>query len=562
MKSIKQILKYLRLVLPRISGTVFHRCPANAVLVKIVLLSLLVSSLPFTDALLPGTTVAHAEEDYLAEMEQRKSLPIQSNEIANWPQGPAIGARSAILMEMNTHTILYAKNIHEKNYPASTTKILTCLLAMQHCTMDELITFSHDSIYDVPTDGSRLGGVDTGDTMPMEQALYCVLVQSANEVASAVGEHVAEKLGKEKSVDAFAELMNEKVASLGGTDSHFANCNGLFAEDHYTSAYDLALIGCEFFNNDMLCKMSSTTSYHFRLKPDDEEDVWIASKNQLFKGKPYEYEYLLGSKTGFVSQSRQTLVSAAEKNGMKLVCVVFMDETPYQFEDTITLFQYGFENFQRVSIKEHESKYNIDTMDFFDTENDLFGDSTPLISIENDTYVILPNTAEFSDTVSTLSYAEQSSDSNVIASINYTYSDVPVGGCDLVFYKSSVPAFHFSSNEPAYEIIPGTSEEETAGEMMTSAELSTEPQAEMNVIYIDVRKVIAGILIGAVVIFLILFVISIINNYSFSPRGQSSRRRRNRRREIRAARREARRRARWRSPSRQIPIWITKRGRR
>ncbi len=98
--------------------------------------------------------------------------------------------------------------------------------------------------------------------------------------------------------------------------------------------------------------------------------------------------------------------------------------------------------------------------------------------------------------------------------------------------------------------------------MMTSAELSTEPQAEMNVIYIDVRKVIAGILIGAVVIFLILFVISIINNYSFSPRGQSSRRRRNRRREIRAARREARRRARWRSPSRQIPIWITKRGRR
>ena len=127
---------------------------------------------------------------------------------------------------------------------------------------------------------------------------------------------------------------------------------------------------------------------------------------------------------------------------------------------------------------------------------------------------------------------------------------------------ASHPAFHFSSNEPAYEIIPGTSEEETAGEMMTSAELSTEPQAEMNVIYIDVRKVIAGILIGAVVIFLILFVISIINNYSFSPRGQSSRRRRNRRREIRAARREARRRARWRSPSRQIPIWITKRGRR
>lgn len=526
-------------------------------LVGTALTSMMVSSLPFTDTVLPGTTVSCAAEDYIEQMEQHKTLPIQTNEIENWPQGPAIGAESAILMEMNTHTILYAKNIHEKNYPASTTKILTCLLAMQNCTMDETITFSHDSIYDVPSDGSRLGGVDTGDTMPMEQALYCVLVLSANEVASAVGEHVAEKLGKEKTVEAFAELMNEKVASLGGTDSHFTNCNGLFDENHYTSAYDLALVGCEFFKNEQLCKMSSTPSYHFRLKPDDEDDVWIASKNQLYKGKPYEYQYLLGSKTGFVSQSRQTLVSAAEKNGMKLVCVVFRDETPYQFEDTITLFQYGFENFQRVSIKDHETKYNIDTMDFFDTENDLFGDSTPLISIENDTYVILPNTADFSDTVSTLTYTDQSPDTNVIATINYTYSGVPVGGCNLVFYKSSVPAFHFSSDEPTYEILPDTSE----GELMTSSEPSTESPEEINVIYIDVKKVIIGIIIAAAVIVLILFIISVINNYSFSPRGQSSKRRRNRRREIRAARREARRRARWSNPSRRMPIRISRKGR-
>lgn len=526
-------------------------------LVGTTLTSMLVSSLPFTDTVLPGTTVSCAADDYIEQMEQHKTLPIQTNEIENWPQGPAIGAESAILMEMNTHTILYAKNIHEKNYPASTTKILTCLLAMQNCTMDETITFSHDSIYDVPSDGSRLGGVDTGDTMPMEQALYCVLVLSANEVASAVGEHVAEKLGKEKTVEAFAELMNEKVASLGGTDSHFTNCNGLFDENHYTSAYDLALVGCEFFKNEQLCKMSSTPSYHFRLKPDDEDDVWIASKNQLYKGKPYEYQYLLGSKTGFVSQSRQTLVSAAEKNGMKLVCVVFRDETPYQFEDTITLFQYGFENFQRVSIKDHETKYNIDTMDFFDTENDLFGDSTPLISIENDTYVILPNTADFSDTVSTLTYTDQSPDTNVIATINYTYSGVPVGGCNLVFYKSSVPAFHFSSDEPTYEILPDTSE----GELMTSSEPSTESPEEINVIYIDVKKVIIGIIIAAAVIVLILFIISVINNYSFSPRGQSSKRRRNRRREIRAARREARRRARWSNPSRRMPIRISRKGR-
>lgn len=513
----------------------------NRLIAGMVLISVLVFNLPLTDALLPGSATAHADADPMEQMEQRKTLPIQSNAAANWPQGPAIGAESAILMEMNTHTILYAKNIHERSYPASTTKILTCLLAMQNCAMDETITFSHESIYDVPIDGSRLGGIDTGDTMPMEQALYCVLVQSANDVASAVGEHVAEKLGKGKSVEAFAELMNEKVSSLGGTDSHFTNCNGLFDENHYTSAYDLALVGCEFFGNEMLCKMSSTPSYHFRLKPDDEDYVWIASKNQLYKGKPYEYQYLLGSKTGYVSQSRQTLVSAAERNGMKLVCVVFMDETPYQFEDTVTLFQYGFENFQRVSVRDNETKYNFDTMDFFDTENDLFGDSTPLISIEDDAYVILPNTAEFSDTVSTLTYAGQSPDTNVIASVSYTYSGVPVGECSLVFYGSSVPAFHFSTSEPSREITPSA----PAGEMTPPSGSSAAPREEVSVIYIDIRKVIAGIVIAAGVVILILFVISVINNYSFSPRGQSSRRRRSRRREIHAARRHARWHARW-----------------
>ena len=88
-----------------------------------------------------GITVCAAEPDREAEREEHKALPIQTDAIQNWPKGPAIGARSAILMEMNTHTILYAKNIHERNYPASTTKILTCLLAMQNCTIDEIVTF-------------------------------------------------------------------------------------------------------------------------------------------------------------------------------------------------------------------------------------------------------------------------------------------------------------------------------------------------------------------------------------------------------------------------------------
>lgn len=493
-------------------------------------LSSLLAVILFT-AGIGATACAEPESSNEEKMEERKTLPVQTNNIENWPQGPAIGAQSAILMEMNTHTILYAKNIHEKSYPASTTKILTCLLAMQNCTMDETVTFSHNAIYDVPSDGSKLGGVDTGDTISMEHALYSVLVQSANEVASAVGEHVAKKL----ETDSFPELMNQKATQLGCTDSHFVNANGLYDDNHYTTAYDLALIGCEFFNNELLCKMSSAPSYHFRLHDDDEDECWISSKNQLYKEKPYEYSYLLGSKTGFVSQSRQTLVSGAEKNGMKLVCVIFTEETPYQFEDTIALFQYGFENFQRLSIAENETEYNVITDDLFDTGNDLFGDSTPLISMENDSCVILPNTAVFTDMLSSLSYEDQPNDDGVIATINYTYSDVPVGSCNIIFSKSEKKGFSFSRNDPIPEIA-----EITKGKESTAPNGNSNSEDVNNVIFINVQNVIFGILLFAFVAVIILFIVSVINSYSFSPRGQSSKRRRKRRLESRMERRQSR----------------------
>ena len=128
------------------------------------------SSFLLCSAIIFSSITVQAAVDYEAEMESRKSLPIQSNEIPDWPQGPAIGAESAILMEMNTHTILYAKNIDEQLYPASTTKIMTCLLAAQNCDLNEKVTFSHSAVYDVPTDGSNMG-MDQGETITLEQAM-------------------------------------------------------------------------------------------------------------------------------------------------------------------------------------------------------------------------------------------------------------------------------------------------------------------------------------------------------------------------------------------------------
>jgi hypothetical protein len=231
-----------------------------------------------------------------------------------------------------------------------------------------------------------------------------------------------------------------------------------------------------------------------------------------------------------VSQSRQTLVSAAEKNGMKLVCVIFTEETPYQFEDTITLFQYGFENFKCLSIDENETNYKIDTSDLFDTESDLFGDSTPLISMESDKYIVLPNSADFDDAISTLEYNNDDTDSDILATIDYTYNDVNVGTCNILYTKSETPSFDFDTDESLVS---------DNGEMSNDVVKTETVPEDATIIFINVKILIIIILGAAAAIMFVLFIISIIKSYNFSPRGQSHRRRREHKKEIRSAKREA-----------------------
>ena len=186
------------------------------------------------------TPVTAFAVDLNEEFELRKTLPIQSNEIENWPDGPIVGAQGAILMEANTGTILYEKNIHEKLYPASTTKIMTCLLAIENCSLDEMVTFSADAVFGIEP-GSSNAGIDVGEQISMEECLYIILMYSANEVTAGVGEHIA------GSMDAFIDMMNQRAKELGCLNTHFNNSNGLPDEEHYTTPYDLALIAKEFY---------------------------------------------------------------------------------------------------------------------------------------------------------------------------------------------------------------------------------------------------------------------------------------------------------------------------
>lgn len=426
--------------------------------------------------------------DMLEQAELRKSLPIQSNQIENWPDGPAIGAEAAILMEANTGTILYEKNINEKLYPASTTKILTCLIATERTSLSDVITMSDDAVFSVPIDGSKIY-LDVGDQITMDQALQAVLIASANDAANGIAEFIG------GSLDGFADIMNKRAEELGCTNSHFVNSNGLHDENHYTTAYDLATIGRAFFSNELLCKYASTRRLHLEPTDTQSKDIIENSKNKLYAGMEYEYEYLVGSKTGYTDLSRQTLVSCAEKNGMKLICVILKEESPYQYEDTISLFDYGFGNFQIVNIAESDSEYVINNANFFTTGNDIFGSSKPILSLNQKDYIILPNTADLKDVQSSISY--DVTEENQIALINYTYNGVAVGSVSVDLAADSVFSYQFDSavNETEAEI--------------TDAE-------EENIIFINVKTIllwVLGISGGLIAIFILR---AIISNYHFS----------------------------------------------
>ncbi|MGN1179844.1 MAG: D-alanyl-D-alanine carboxypeptidase family protein, partial [Suilimivivens sp.] len=423
------------------------------------------------------------------EQEERMNLPIQSNEIENWPDGPAIGAEGAVLLEANTGVILYAKNIHEKLYPASTTKLMTCLLAAENSSMDEIVTFSHDAVFGIEKGSSNIG-IDAGQAMPMEECLYGILVASANEVAAAVAEHIA------GSQEAFASMMNEKAKELGCTDTHFTNPHGLFDENHYTSAYDLALIARAFFQNELLSKVGNTPSHHFVATADQPDDFVVRNKHQLITGD-VSYEGIKGGKTGYTDEARQTLVTCAEKNGMKLICVVMKEESPNQFSDTVKLLDYGFNNFTVTNVSENETKYNIDNTGFFHTSYDIFGNSQPILSLNKNSYLILPKTADFEELTSEISY--DTSQSDEVARINYYYHDTYVGTACIDLAGSKNATYDFDSE-------PVISEENS---------LSGTDSSEMNVIFINIKIVLLVIVIIAVLLIIIFIIRDIVTNYAF-----------------------------------------------
>lgn len=473
------------------------------------ILSLLLSATVIITGILsfPMNSVNAAPRDYKQEAEDRKLMTVESNEIPNWPEGPAIGAEGAILMEADTGIILYAKNIHEKLYPASVTKILTTLIATEECELNEVVTFSHDAIFSIPYDSSHIA-IDVNEQLTVDQCLQAILIASANEVANGLAEHVA------GSMDAFTDLMNEKARELGCLNSNFVTTNGLHDENHYTTAYDLAMIGRHFFANELLCKYASTSRLHIPPSDHQPDDIVAWCKNELYEGRPHEYEYLVASKTGYTDTSRQTLVSCAEKDGMKLICVILKEESPAQYSDTVDLFNYGFSNFQKINVSQAETKFNIDNASFFYSNNDIFGDSKPILSLNSDATIILPKTADFTDAESTISY--ENPEAGTIGTVTYTYNGTYIGSATIDL--ATTPAM-------SYQFI-----KEPGGEMSENLTVEVEENNEDRVIFLNVKIILLSVVGVSGFLILVIYIYSMSHSNQFGAKASRRRRRRGSRR--------------------------------
>lgn len=454
-----------------------------------------------------GSTVLAASVGGGETLEAQRAMAVQSNETPNWPIGPAVSARSAILMEAETGTILYAKNIHQREYPASITKILTCLIASEQCSPDEMVTFSHDAVFDTPRDSNHIA-MDVGQRLTMEQCLNAILIRSANEVSYAVAEH----LSGTSDWSVFAETMNRRAGELGALNTNFVNPNGLPDENHYSTAYDLAMIGRAFFNNEMLCQITLTRRLDIPASDTIPERKLELNNMQIIPGGTYAYEYLVGCKTGYTEASRYCLASCAERDGMKLICVVMRDENPYQYEDTISLFNYGFSNFEKINVAKSDTRYHLNDSDMFYGGSDIFGNSQALLTLNKDDSVILPRTAALADAETAISYETENAAQAAV--ITYTYHGVRIGSVRVNFAAGDSAAGLFGSPdaEGADQSKPGL------------------------VIFVNILRVaiLLGI-IGAVAFVLTLFRI-ISKRYAFSFgskrrawRRDSKRRRKNRR---------------------------------
>lgn len=449
-----------------------------------------------------------------------------------WPEGPkkkSLSSASAIVMELSTGSILYSKNINVKHYPASITKIMTTLLTLENCSLSETLTFTEEEAYGIEAGSSSLYCVP-GEKFTIEQALYGIMLQSANEMCLAVADHVA---GTNKK---FIKMMNDRVAQLGLKNTHFMNPNGLHDDNHYTTAYDMACIAREAWKNTTFQKVTGTKTYSIGAtnKRKKNEIMQLLNHHQMvngYKHPQYEYKYCVGGKTGYTSMAHSTLVTFAEKNGMQLVAVIMKAKDakqpePNEYSDTTRILNYAFETYTKYTLDEKSSQVNEILFNTFDS---YFNTEESPLRLAGESAIVLPKGVDISKAKQKITYdkdAALAKGENSIGKVTYTYGGHTVGSADII-YDTTDTGSHL--NEASRKMVDNEIQQiksNNKNHAFLRQKVSSIKYGWLNLVSFFQDRLILLVVLLLVVLLLVLLII----NYRMHYRGRRHRKSRNGRR--------------------------------
>lgn len=412
----------------------------------------------------------------------------EDNSGLNLPKMPVISSSEIVLMDADSGQVLYGNNIDKKTYPASTTKLLTGLLTVENCTFTDTITFSKAAVGSIEP-GYANAAIQVGEQLTIEQALYCLILRSANEVAYGLAEHVS------GTVSEFAAAMNNYAEELGCKNTHFTNASGLSDEFHYTTPYDMALIAKACFNNKSLMKIIGYSGI-YTIGPTNKSNFtrYYTHRYQMLPDGDYPYKYSCGGKTGYTDAAGSCLVSFAQKDDLRLICVVMNGDDVLRYRDSAALFDYYFDNYKKIFLNESNMGLNSSGTDILNIVSSLSPDNRTGLSFPDDAYILVPNKITASDLTGIVTYADNAAymgDEGGFACISYYYNNINVGQA-TIYISENVPDNSVSGADGIPAIYNNT------------AKNSTKSTRFVNIFYI-----IGGIGAVGILVFVIIYLTKI-----------------------------------------------------
>jgi len=267
-----------------------------------------------------------------------------------------ITAPNLLLAETNTGRIIYERNADEKIYPASLTKLMTAILVVENCELDEIATVSENAVISVPS-GYVNANLQVGEELTVEDLLYVMLIPSANDAANVLAEHVG------GNIESFSTMINSRAKELGCTGSNFTNPSGLHQEEHYTTTRDLFLISQKAISNSLIKKILGTTTYSLPStnKYTGTKRTFTTTNYMIRKSlTKYYCDYCIGAKTGYTEYAKNCVVEYAEKDGIELTVIVMGENAKVKgqkFLDAKEMFEYVFKNYENNQVAKQNEKY-------------------------------------------------------------------------------------------------------------------------------------------------------------------------------------------------------------